>query len=68
MRFLTSYRLLGYFLLVAMAAGLAWQVQVWRYEAQIQRLATIHARELNQQHQLAVRQQQAEHDKRLALE
>lgn len=68
MRFLTSYRLLGYFLLVAMAAGLAWQVQVWRYEAQIQRLATIHARELDQQHQLAVRQQQAEHDKRLALE
>ena len=68
MRFLTSYRLLGYFLLVAMAAGLAWQVQVWRYEAQIQRLAAIHARELDQQHQLAVRQQQAEHDKRLALE
>lgn len=68
MRFLTSYRLLSYFLLVAMAAGLAWQVQVWRYEAQIQRLAAIHARELDQQHQLAVRHQQAEHDKRLALE
>jgi len=68
MRFLAFYRLLGYFLLLVMAAGLTWQVQAWRYDAQLERLSAVHAQALDQQTRQALHQQQAEQDRRLALE
>ncbi|NVZ35839.1 lysis protein [Pseudomonas sp. A4002] len=61
MGFLTSCRLLGFCLLFAVSAGVAWQVQAWRYGAQLEHLQALHAAALSQQ-------QQAEQDKRLALE
>jgi len=68
MGFLTSYRLLGFLLLLAVSTGIAWQVQAWRYGAQLERQAVLHAEALSQQSQSALRQQKAEQDKRLALE
>jgi prophage endopeptidase len=64
MRFLGAWRLIGACLLVA----LTWQVQAWRLGAQMERQSTAHAQALSQQNQAALRQQQAEYDKRLALE
>jgi hypothetical protein len=64
----TSYRLLGFFLLVVVSAGIAWQVQAWRYGIQLERLEALHAEALSQQSLSAQRQQQVEQDKRLALE
>ena len=64
MRFLGAWRLIGVCLLVA----LTWQVQAWRLGAQMERQSTAHAQALSQQNQAALRQQQAEYDKRLALE
>ncbi|NWD53401.1 lysis protein [Pseudomonas veronii] len=64
MRFLAAWRLIGVCLLVA----LTWQVQAWRLGAQMERQSTAHAQALSQQNQAALRQQQAEYDKRLALE
>ncbi|WP_421552207.1 lysis system i-spanin subunit Rz [Pseudomonas yamanorum] len=68
MGFLTSYRLLGFLLLLAVSAGVAWQVQAWRYGTQLERQEALHAEALSQQSQSAQRQQKAEQDKRLALE
>jgi hypothetical protein len=68
MGLLTSYRLLGFFLLVVVSAGIAWQVQAWRYGIQLERLEALHAEALSQQSLSAQRQQQVEQDKRLALE
>lgn len=65
MRFLASYRVLAYLLLMA---GLVWQIQAWRYGAQIEGLSAAHAQALNQQSQAALQQQKTEQDKRLALE
>ncbi|AVX90134.1 lysis protein [Pseudomonas koreensis] len=66
------YRLLASgVLLVALAGGsaaLAWQVQDWRYGQQLAEQARLHAKTLNQLTQVAATQQQAEQDKRLALE
>ena len=68
----TSYRLLANGVLLAVLAGssgaLAWQVQAWRYGQQLERQARLHIDGLNQQAQAAAAQQQAEQDKRLALE
>jgi len=64
MRFLGAWRLIGVCLLVA----LTWQVQAWRLGAQMERQSTAHAQALSQQNQAALRQQQAEYDKRLALD
>ncbi|MGE1153646.1 lysis protein [Pseudomonas kitaguniensis] len=68
----TSYRLLANGVLLAVLAGstgaLAWQVQAWRYGQQLERQARLHVDGLNQQAQAAAAQQQAEQDKRLALE
>ncbi|WEX17150.1 lysis system i-spanin subunit Rz [Pseudomonas sp. G11] len=64
MRYLTVCRLIGACLLIA----LTWQVQAWRYGAQLEREASAQARALSQQHLVALRQQQAENDKRQALE
>ncbi|KAB0517567.1 lysis system i-spanin subunit Rz [Pseudomonas extremorientalis] len=58
-------------LLVALAAGsaaLAWQVQAWRYDGKLARQASLQADDLNNLTQAALRQQQAEQDKRLATE
>jgi hypothetical protein len=61
MGFLTSYRLFGFLLSLAVSAAIAWQVQAWRYGTQLERLEAMHAEAQSQQ-------QQAEQDKRLALE
>ncbi|AQT92897.1 lysis system i-spanin subunit Rz [Pseudomonas azotoformans] len=57
MRVLGVCRLIGVCLLMAAV----WQVQAWRYGGQIERLSATQA-------QAALHQQQAEQDKRLALE
>jgi hypothetical protein len=66
------YRLLAQGVLLAALAGgsaaLAWQVQDWRYGQQLEQQARLQAERLNQQTLVAVAQQQAEQDKRLALE
>ncbi|KAF2395390.1 lysis system i-spanin subunit Rz [Pseudomonas frederiksbergensis] len=68
----TPYRLLANGVLLAALAGgsaaLAWQVQDWRYCQQLAEQARLHAETLNQLTQIAATQQQAEQDKRLALE
>lgn len=57
MRVLGACRLIGVCLLVVVV----WQVQAWRYAAQIERSSAAQA-------QVTVQQQQAEQEKRLALE
>jgi hypothetical protein len=54
-------------LMIAGAAG-AWQFQDWRFGGQLAEQARLHAEELNQMTQAAATAQQAEQDKRLALE
>ncbi|KOY02184.1 lysis system i-spanin subunit Rz [Pseudomonas nunensis] len=66
------YRLLASGVLLAALAGgsaaLAWQVQDWRYGRQLAEQVRLQAETLNQLTQVAATQQQAEQDKRLALE
>ncbi|MBK5415246.1 lysis protein [Pseudomonas sp. TH31] len=66
------YRLLAIGGLLATLAGgsaaLAWLVQDWRYGQQLEQQARLQAEALNQQTLAAATQQQAEQDKRLALE
>lgn len=64
MRVLGALRLIGVCLLMA----LVWQVQAWRYGAQIELQSVAHAQALSQLNQAAVERQQAEQSKRLALE
>ncbi len=64
MRVLGACRLVGVCLLLA----LVWQVQAWRYGAQLERQSAKHAQAIFQQSQASVYQQQAEQHKRLALE
>ena len=64
MRFLGAFRLVGVCLLMA----LVWQVQAWRYGAQLELQSVVHAQALSQQSQAILQQQQAEQAKRLALE
>jgi len=63
-----SWRLIGILLLAAAAAALAWQFQEWRYGRQLAEQARLHADTLNQLTSAAATAQQAEQDKRLALE
>jgi len=63
-----SWRLTGILLLAAAAATLAWQFQDWRYGRQLAEQARLHADTLNQLTLAAASAQQAEQDKRLALE
>ncbi|HEX4550806.1 lysis system i-spanin subunit Rz [Pseudomonas sp.] len=63
-----SWRLIGFLLLTAVAAALAWQFQDWRYGRQLAEQARLHADTLNQLTSAAATAQQAEQDKRLALE
>jgi len=66
------YRLLAIGgLLVVVAGGsaaLVWQIQDWRYGQQLAEHARLHAETLNHLTQVAAKQQQAEQDKRFALE
>ena len=64
MRFLGAFRLVGVCLLMARV----WQVQAWRYGAQLELQSVRHTQALSQQSQAILQQQQAEQAKRLALE
>lgn len=59
---------IGVLLLAGCSAALAWQVQDWRYEGRLAEQARLHAETLNQLTLTAATAQQAEQDKRLALE
>jgi hypothetical protein len=54
--------------LVLIGAGSTWQFQDWRYGKQLAEQAQQHAETLNQLTQSAATAQQAQQDKRLALE
>jgi hypothetical protein len=62
------WRLIGVLALVLTGAGSAWQFQDWRYGKQLAEQARLHSETLNQLTQAAAIAQQAEQDKRLALE
>jgi len=62
------WRTMGAVALVLIGAGSAWQFQDWRYARQLADQARLHAETLNQLTQAAATAQQAEQDKRLALE
>lgn len=63
-----SWRVIGLLLLVAGAFVAAWQFQDWRYGRQLAEQARLNAETQNQLTQAAANAQQAEQDKRLALE
>ncbi|MGX0892088.1 type II secretory pathway pseudopilin PulG [Pseudomonas sp. ADAK2 TE3594] len=65
---LIGWRLIGLLVLAGCSAALAWQFQDWRYGRQLAEQARLHAETLNQLTQTAATQQQAEQNKRLALE
>jgi len=62
------WSLVGATALVLAAGACAWQVQDWRYGKQLAEQDRLHAETLNQLTQIAAAEQQAEQDKRLALE
>ncbi|PMQ08906.1 hypothetical protein PseAD21_22495 [Pseudomonas sp. AD21] len=62
------WKLAGVLALVLVGAGSAWQFQDWRYGRQLAEQARLHANAMNQLTQAAATAQQAEQDKRLALE
>lgn len=65
----TPYRIIGaVVLLVILAGGLAWRIQDWRYGQQLAEQARLHGEALNQLTLVAAMRQQAEQDRRLALE
>ena len=61
-------RVLPYIAAVLIGAAGAWQFQDWRYGEHLAEQARLHAETLNQMTQVAATAQQAEQDKRLALE
>jgi hypothetical protein len=65
---LIGWRLIGLLVLAGCSAALAWQFQDWRYGRQLAEQAGLHAEALNQLTQASATQQQAEQNKRLALE
>ncbi|UVM49334.1 lysis protein [Pseudomonas sp. B21-015] len=65
---LISWRVIGMLVLAGCSAALAWQFQDWRFGRQLAEQARLHAETLNQLTLAAATEQQAEQDKRLALE
>ncbi len=62
------WKAVGLLALVLIGAVSAWQFQDWRYAKQLAEQARLHAETLNDLTQAAATAQQAEQDKRLALE
>ena len=62
------WKVIGVLVLVLAGFGSAWQFQDWRYGKQLAEQSRLHAETLNQLTQAAATAQQAEQDKRLALE
>ena len=62
------WKVIGVLVLVLAGFGSAWQFQDWRYGKQLAEQSRLHAESLNQLTQAAATAQQAEQDKRLALE
>ena len=62
------WRMIGVLSLAAAAFAGAWQFQDWRYGQQLAEQARLNAEVVNQQNLAAATAQQAEQDKRLALE
>ncbi|MGF6669111.1 lysis system i-spanin subunit Rz [Pseudomonas monsensis] len=62
------WKAVGLLALVLIGAVSAWQFQDWRYGKQLAEQARLHAETLNDLTQAAATAQQAEQDKRLALE
>ncbi|MFJ2527133.1 lysis system i-spanin subunit Rz [Pseudomonas helmanticensis] len=62
------WKAVGVLALVLAGFGSAWQFQDWRFGKQLADQARLHAETLNQLTQAAATAQQAEQDKRLALE
>ena len=62
------WRTIGVMVLVLIGAGSVWQFQDWRYGKQLAEQARLQAETLNQLTQAAATAQQAEQNKRLALE
>jgi len=62
------WRVIGVVVLATAAFVAAWQFQEWRYGRQLAEQARLNAETLNQLTQSAATAQQAEQDKRLALE
>ncbi|WP_454875891.1 lysis protein [Pseudomonas farris] len=65
---LIGWRRIGLLVLAGCSTALAWQFQDWRYGRQLAEQARLHAETLNQLTLAAATQQQAEQNKRLALE
>jgi hypothetical protein len=65
---LISWRLIGLLVLAGCSAALAWQFQDWRYDRQLADQARLHAETLNQLTLATATEQQAEQNRRLALE
>ncbi|WP_150594886.1 lysis system i-spanin subunit Rz [Pseudomonas fluorescens] len=62
------WKAVGVLVLVLIGAGSAWQFQDWRYGKQLAGQSKLHTETLNQLTLAAATAQQAEQDKRLALE
>ncbi|MEG2914617.1 MAG: lysis system i-spanin subunit Rz [Pseudomonas sp.] len=62
------WKLVGVLVLVVAGFGSAWQFQDWRYGKQLAEQAQLNAEAFNQLTQAAATAQQAQQDKRLALE
>ena len=62
------WRVIGLLLLAVGAFAAAWQFQDWRYGRQLAEQSRLNTEKLNQQNLAAASAQQAEQDKRLALE
>jgi hypothetical protein len=62
------WKALGVLVLVLAGFGSAWQLQDWRYDKQLAEQSRLHTEDFNQLTQAAATSQQAEQDKRRALE
>ncbi|WP_438301700.1 lysis system i-spanin subunit Rz [Pseudomonas sp. NMS19W] len=62
------WKLIGALALLLIGAGSAWQFQDWRYGEKLAEQARLHTETLNQLTMAAASAQQAEQDRRLALE